>query len=252
MKKLLLLFSLLLVFTSCDDDDDVNPDSRVFMTFDPRFEGEDLTLGEEHTNVHNYPFAITEVKFYVSNLKLHHENGSTVDVSEIELIDILENKRTLEYVVPNGRYVGVSFGLGVPRQMNGTNDPDFMISQYPSGHPLNEQTSGMYWQWSSGYRFFSYEGRYSTDPQSTVVNDPFAFHIGTDTLYRQLDVFEKTVSLDGGGSAVYSFAIDVDSLFSTSLGEVDLAQVNAYHGSPSQLEDGIKVANNVARSIVLK
>ncbi|MCZ4408114.1 hypothetical protein O3Q51_04810 [Cryomorphaceae bacterium 1068] len=253
MKRLLLFTLIVFMAVSCDDDES-NPDSKLFLTFDPRFEGEDLQMGVTNTNVHDYPFNVSEIKFYVSNIRLHKSEGDFVELSDIELIAMQENRRSVEYVVPTGDYIGVSYDLGVPYMMNGTNDPDFSISQYPPGHPLSEVTSaGMYWQWSSGYRFFSFDGRFDLEPNTDeFLPMPFSFHTGTDTLFRELGLFEKSMDISPGETMLLSFAVDVDSIFATAADTIDLAQVTSFHGSPAQIETGIKLANNMSKAFVLK
>lgn len=253
MKMYVVLFLISLLAVSCDDDD-ARPDAKMFMTFDPRFDGEDFQMGETHTNVHGYPFQVSDIKFYISNLQLHKAGGGQVKISDIELIAMQDNRRSLEYLVPEGNYLGLSYDLGVPYEMNGANDPDFSISQFPVGHPLNETTSsGMYWQWSQGYRFFSFDGRYDIEPNTdSFLPTPFAFHTGTDTLFRELGLFEKVINLDPGQTLILPFAIDIDSIFATATDTIDLAEVSSFHGTEAQMETGIKLANNMAKAFVLK
>ncbi|HKK38341.1 MAG TPA: MbnP family protein [Cryomorphaceae bacterium] len=253
MKRFFFILLIASLTISCDDDES-NPDSKLFMTFDPRFGGDDLQMGENHTNIHGYPFNVSDIKFYVSNIRLHKTDGDYVQLSDIELIAMQDNRRSIEFVVQRGKYSGLSYDLGVPSAMNGTNDPDFSISQYPAGHPLSEVTSGgMYWQWASGYRFFSFDGRFDLEPNS----DPFlpmsfAFHTGTDTLFREVGMFEKSINIDSGETLLFAFAVDVDSIFATVADTINLAEVTSFHGSEAQLETGMKLANNMAKSFVLK
>lgn len=251
MKKIAFLFLGLLIFSACNDDE-TTPDSKVLMTFDPRFGGSDLHMGEIHENVHGYSFSTTDIKFYISNIRLHRNSGSDLVLSEIELIDFMENKRSLEFVIPNDDYTGISYDLGVPVEMNGTQNEDFNISLYSQDHPLSE-SNGMYWIWNTGYRFFIFEGRFDTEEnQSGPLPMTYAFHTGTDTLFRQLGPFTKTMSLSGGESVLLPFAIEVDSIFATATDTVDLEMENSFHGSPQQLDLGIKLANNMAKSFVLE
>jgi len=250
MKKIALLLLSLILFYGCKDDDP-SPDSKLLMTFDPRFGGSQTQMGEVHDNLHGYPFYTEAIKFYISNIRLHSDAGSELMLSEIELIDLMENKRSLEFVIPNGRYTGISYDLGVPVEMNGTQNPDFNIALYSNDHPLSE-SNGMYWIWNTGYRFFTFEGRYDTlDNETGTLPLTFAFHTGTDTLFRSLGPFSKNMNLDGGNTMLLPFVIEIDSIFATAADTVDLAMENSFHGSPQQLDLGIRMANNMAKSIVL-
>jgi len=253
MKRVFIIALIACFAVACNDEDDSNPDAKLFMTFDPRFEGEDLQLGETHTNLHGYPFYVEDVKFYISNIRLHQSSGDFVQVSDIDLIRIQENKRSLEFVVPRGIYSGLSYDLGVPHSMNGTNDPDFSISQYPTGHPLSEVTSaGMYWQWATGYRFFSLDGRFDLEANADVLQSPFSFHTGTDTLFREVGIFRKEMDINPGETVLFSFAVDIDSIFATAADTINLAEVTSFHGSEEEMETGIKLANNMSKAFVLK
>lgn len=250
MKKILPF--LFLALMACDDDDPSNPDAKLLMTFDPRFGGTEMQMGEVNENIHGYPFHVSGMKFYLSEITLLDEDSRETRLSEIELIDIAENRRTLEYVVPPGNYSGVKFGLGVPVELNGTNNPDFSTALYDANHPLSV-SNGMYWVWQTGYRFFIFEGRYDTVANNSgILPMSYAFHTGTDTLYRHLGPFSKNINIQAGSSKVLSFNLEVDSMFVSGSDTVDLAVESAFHGSAEEIDLGIKVANNLARSFVLK
>jgi hypothetical protein len=267
MKNALLILLLITLSVSCtkEDTDPLPPpnepaptdsvsvvDSTLTISFIPRFNGNGFDLGPTYENVLGYPFSTTEMKFYISNLNLHKLDGSTYELSEIELINIGENENVLEYEVPRGLYSGLSYNLGVPAEMNGTQDGNFNPAIYPAGHPLNEQESGMYWQWATGYRFFSFEGKYDTIPNSSAFLPlPYTYHTGIDTLFREVGFFQKTINTDTDDAPELFFFVDIDSIFATHADTVDFAESSAFHGMPNQMELGVKLANNMAKSFVL-
>ncbi|HKL02145.1 MAG TPA: MbnP family protein [Cryomorphaceae bacterium] len=243
------ILAIAVFVSSCDDDEDRDGTSLLIMTFDPRYEGVEIEIGDRIENLHGYPVEVTDMKFYISNMKLHLFNGNSIVLSDIELLDIRENKRALEFMVPSDSYSGISFDLGVPPNLNGTQNPDFMTSIYDPNHPLSE-SNGMYWTWQSGYRFFSFEGRCDTVPNvGEVLPLTFAFHTGTDTLFRSLPTFPEEVSLEPDEIKVVPFAIDVDSIFASATDTLDLKYERQFHGGFEQLPTGIKAANNTAASI---
>jgi hypothetical protein len=87
---------------------------------------------------------------------------------------------------------------------------------------------------------------------SGILPMAYAFHTGTDTLYRHLGPFSKNINIQAGSSKVLSFNLEVDSMFVSGSDTVDLAVESAFHGSAEEIDLGIKVANNLARSFVLK
>ncbi|MEM9052362.1 MAG: MbnP family protein [Bacteroidota bacterium] len=252
MKNFSLLLIAVFLLAGCNDDEESSPESKVFVTFNPRAGGEDLQLGETHTNMMDYPYSVSLMKFFISNIELITTDGTSIELSDIEIIDIGENKRTLEFTVPEGNYTGVRYDLGVPAEMNGVNDSTFSTAQYPAGHPLNEQTTQMYWQVSAGYKFFSFEGRYDIEPNDGLLPNTFLFHTGHDVLFREVGFFSKELDLSSGGNGLFEFAVDVDSIFVTSDDVVDLAFFDDFHGSMDLIDEAEKIANNMVRSFVLK
>ncbi|MFN2428968.1 MAG: MbnP family protein [Cryomorphaceae bacterium] len=245
----LLLIAFAVLFTACEEDEDRDGTSLIIMTFDPRYDGTELGIGDRMENVHGYPVELTDMKFYISNIKLH-TFGGTMALSDIELLDMRDNQRAIEFMVPSASYSGISFDLGVPPNLNGTQNPDFMTSIYDPNHPLSE-SNGMYWTWQSGYRFFSFEGRCDTVPNAgELLPMTFAFHTGTDTLFRSLPVFDKSISLQPDDVTVIPFAVDVDRIFASS-DTIDLGYERQFHGGLAQLPLGIKAANNSAAAIQL-
>jgi len=252
MRKIGVFLIVPLLLFGCKQEEVQSPDPKLFMTFNPRANGEDLLLGQSQTNQMDYSYSVSEMKMFLSDIELIGQNGKPISLSEIEIIDIARNKRTLEFTIPNGVYQGVRYNLGVPKQMNGVNDPEFSPSQYPIGHPLNEQTTQMYWQLNAGYKFFTLEGRYSTDPADAEPSRSFVFHTGHDTLFRTIGFFEKTFDLSKGGNALLNFSIEMDSIFISGQDTLDLAVFNSFHGSLEQLDHAEKLVDRMVRAFVLE
>lgn len=253
MKFNIQLFCLVLIglaFFSCNKDEEEEGLAKVLLTFDPRYEGESIQPGDRFSEVHNYPVEFTSMKFYLSNIELV-SGGEQKKLSDIEIISLDDNRVVLEFEVPSGSYSGVKFNLGVPSEMNGIEEsnPDFMMSIFDANHPLNED-EGMYWNWNTGYRFFSFEGNCdTTDVGSDPLSMQFAFHSGTDTLYRDLPIFNHSFSVDANQTKIIPFEIDMATLFASSEDTIDLKHERAYHGHFNQLPLGIKFANNSAASL---
>ncbi len=253
----LLLFTFLsgFAFTACDSDDSTPPidndEPKLLITFDPSFNGNEIHLGDKFVNVHGCTVQLTNLKFHVSNITLHTAGGQEQLLSEIELIDVKNHHRTLEYLVPAGDYTGISFDLGVPSQLNGTTNPDFLVSVYSPTHPLSE-SNGMYWAWQSGYRFFIFEGRFDTVPDVTYdLPNTFAFHSGMDTLFREIAPFALNYNASAGNVRHLMFSVDVEKIFAHQNDTINLWYEREFHGSLAQLDLGIRFANNTAASFRL-
>jgi hypothetical protein len=252
-KNLFLLATAAIFLISCNDDEVEQPtpvEPQMTLNFSPYFNGSELGIAERFVNVHGYPVEVTDLTFYVSNIQVHDGDVIT-DLSEIEIINVRNAETTLTFMLPIGNYDAVSFDLGVPQDLNGTANPDFLTSVYDPTHPLSE-SNGMYWIWQTGYRFCKFEGRYDT-VSTTAPSLPltFALHSGRDTLFRTLDPFP--VAMTAGDGAVYDldFAVDIDKVFLNGSDSLNLKYENSFHGSLSNLDVGIKFANNSAAAFRL-
>ncbi len=251
----LLFIGLSGLMLSCNPDDDTpTPDSaepKMLISFEPNFDGQEVHIGDRFVNVHGCTVELSNMKFYISNLKLYRANGDIAQISDIELIDVKNHIRTLDFEIPAGDYTGVSFDLGVPQELNGTANPDFLVSVYSQSHPLSE-SNGMYWAWQSGYRFFIFEGRFDTIPDATYdLPRTFAFHSGLDTLFREVGFFSKTFTAATGQTKHLMFSVDIEKIFATENDTINLWHEREFHGSLSQLNLGLRYANNTAASFRL-
>jgi hypothetical protein len=254
MIRFLKALALIVAFStivSCNSDDEEPTDgsSRLVLTFDPRYQGEVLGLGDRFSNPHNYSVEITDMKFYISDIEAIREDGSVQQLSEVELLDIRSNKRSVSFDVSPGSYSSIRFSLGVPVELNGTDNEDNNIAIYDVNHPLSEN-NGMYWTWESGYRFFVLEGRFDTTiTEAPTLPQLFSFHSGRDTLYRELPAFQYAFNLPAGSTQLVEFGIDLDKIFVGASDVVDLQWDTQFHGSFSQMDLGIRFANNSAGAI---
>lgn len=113
--------------------------------------------------------------FYVSELYLGDQMLS--EVLFVDPSDSLYSNYTLSVDKSDDE---LSFGLGVPSQLNSM-DP----TVFETSHPLSSAFA-MYWTWASKYRFLKVEGRFngSGDLSNAGSNSAIIWHTGTDGLYR--------------------------------------------------------------------
>ncbi len=253
MLRNVLLVCLAALMFACDKDDEqptTKEEPRLILSFDPLVNGTEIQLNERFTNPQGYRVEATQIQFYLAHIKLH-SGSSTIDLEEIAIISIEGNKRTLEFDIPEGDYTALSFDLGVPVELNGTQNPDFTTSLYDPDHPLSVN-NGMYWGWAAGYRFFSFDGRCDTSGSMADFEAlPFTFHTGRDTLYREVDEFAKSFSAKNGDVVHFQFGVELNTIFDGPAGTVDLSSDRSFHGSPDQMKLGTTLAGNSAASFVL-
>ena len=149
--------------------------------------------------------AVDLFHFYVSDLRAGDQLLS--DVLFVDPSDSAFSTYTLDL---QRKADEISFGLGVPSDMNAM-DP----TSFETTHPLSSAYA-MYWTWASKYRFLKAEGRFNAggDLTNAATNSGIIWHTGTDALYRTR-TFD--VSVRPGDRLVVK--IDLDFL----LGNVSLA-----------------------------
>lgn len=152
--KRLPLVLLPLVFSiSCSEDR-----MPVDISFGATFQGRDIDCTTEAVS-------LTDLRFFVSELALIDEQGRSYRVPmlrddrwqtrDVALIDLEDGQgtctngtqdihSTISGTVAAGRYVGVSFVVGVPFDLNHLNP---LLAEAP----LND--AAMHWHWRSGYKF---------------------------------------------------------------------------------------------------
>ena len=194
--KYLSLASLLTVFllSSCrSGDKEVTVEFQLVQNGTPYTMSSPFSKGDT-------AIALDLFHFYISELTIGDQLIS--DVLFVDPSDSTYSNYTLNL---EKRASYVSFGLGVPEDMNALDPTTFETS-----HPLSSAFA-MYWTWASKYRFIKAEGRFnaSGDLSDAANNDGIIWHTGTDPLYRTttLDVDVRT-----GDHIV--FKLDLDKLIS--------------------------------------
>lgn len=153
-----------------------------------------------------------DLRFYISDVRLIKEDGTTVPVimnadgkwqsRGAALLDF-ENKSgtctggttttdtntSISFQYTSGSYTGIQFVLGLTDDLNRI--------QNTSESPFN--IGGMYWSWTSGYKFVRFEYRHENVTNNTL------FHLGSQSCIGSANPvscaqpFRKTVRLTKSG-----------------------------------------------------
>lgn len=164
-----------------------------------------------------------DLKLYLCDVQLQNTAGTWVSTNPYFLVDFSKNHvaaktqhgkegERFNLFIPAGTYQAIRFGLGLKPEYNRL-DP----TTFPSSHPLSLY-QGMYWDWNSGYRFFLMEGMTDTTTSSSAPALPFAYHLGTDTLYQELsfefsDLVVQTPDRDGTELPALRMELDLFRIF---------------------------------------
>jgi len=244
MKKSIriIAFSLIIApfifISSCKDkhddhshDDDAPGTGEIEFMFEHKFGSSPFTLNSDNYFVTSSQDSIKfrAMNYYVSNIILHKEDGGTwVQPESYHLVKLgTSSIETFKISnVPTGKYVGVTYTIGVDSTRN--------VSGAQTGalDPVNS----MFWSWNTGYIFIKAEG---TSPQSTGTDNDVTFHVGgfnnalgnnaVQTKHETFggDVLElkKSDHGHGHGKSIH-YHIHIDKLFDGDGGKISLDAIN--------------------------
>ena len=123
MKKIILLFALAVVALGCKKDDDGGEPTpqnvSVDFKFTQNFGGIPVTQADFNSSVYTNAagnfLSISKLRYLISRISLHKADGTSVDFTEYQLVDLTEpTTLTLSPALnaTTGDYTGISFIYG--------------------------------------------------------------------------------------------------------------------------------------------
>lgn len=178
--KHLAIVLLAITIVSClsnNDDEILDGKGTLEIKFDNAYKTSDLLLGTTtYDAMETEKVNINAVKYIVSNIRFEKNDGSIFEYPKessffiVDEADAASQKFTLNNI-PEGDYSKITFGIGVDQEtyLKGAEDQGELLAK--------AQEMGMMWSWQAGYKFFLFEGNYTS---STVTEETaFAFHMGS-------------------------------------------------------------------------
>ena len=240
---------LSLFLGACGEESTSTPplETKLHLKFIPTYNGQTLSIDSVYTNSFGQRLRVENIQFYLSNIYVHNGSDSTL-LKQAFLCNLIQ-PQTLSLIVSPQSFSSLSFGVGVPGNLNKNVDP----SQYANSNPLSVQGSnGMFWYWNTGYIFVKVEGRYElTGSPNVPLMDSYAFHLGDDPLYRVLHFNAGSVSLADGDSRTLNIEVTMDSIFNSSSDPIDLSIDNLTH-TTSNFPLAERVTNNFVSAFHLQ
>ena len=194
MKKILYKAIVILAvstsITACSNDNNedlTNETGKIGLKFDNAYGDNDLILETQtNTTANSEVLKINLVRYIVSNIVLTKEDGTTFTYPKDKSYFIADEDSESGYKfvlndVPTGDYTKVKFGIGVDKeqwQLGATGQGDFLAQA---------QAADLIWSWSAGYKFFAFEGTFTSPTVATPAQ--FMIHTGqTGTAYNYTEV----------------------------------------------------------------
>ncbi len=198
-----------LVFTSCEKDKPIATD--ITINFTHTVDGSDLiTNSMIYTNEAGEDYDIQTLKYLISDITLHAEDGSSLQLDAVHFIDI-SDESTFSFTyndVPNDNYTSISFDMGLDTAKNINNL--YINESYHSAMAWPETNGG-------GYHYMKLEGAYNND--STFYNTHTGGTMGGDYSFNNVEDISLTVDDDLG-----DVSINVNM------------EINNWYNSPNQIE----------------
>lgn len=251
MNKPLLFLAAAVFIGACRKDEPVAPAPtdpematlRVHVV--PEWEGQPFEAFTEYLAPGGIRFQAEMLRFYLSDIRAVSATGEEL-LSTVKLLDVGNGASSFDLSVPEGTWLGLRAGLGLPHDLNYTN-----VALYGDSHPMSVNT-GMYWSWATGYKFVLFDGRFNPDPLSTgALLSPFSVHTGMDTCYTTVDLFPALpFSTVKGLATDVTLRVKVDGFLQTPEETIDVVTENQSHGANYPL--ALKLTRNVKRSLSLE
>jgi hypothetical protein len=174
---LFAMLALLLVSAACESDDPTGTEAPISVTayFNLNIDGAPLQRNSMiYSNPSGTVYSIKELRFIISDLKLHADDGRTVTLKNVHYYDVNEPSTQAIHVMnlPHANFISLSFTFGLDASKN-------LRNKYPS-IPLV-----MVWPAALGedlgYHYMQLEGNYETTPGGATGG--YTTHTGP----RQLD-----------------------------------------------------------------
>ena len=250
---IILSFSLILAFVSCDKNDDPTPEAAtgtLAFQFKAQYGDESLVLYEPYTHPNGSQLIFSDLSFYISDLSLIREDGKALRLKEIDRIRLndghadaaaaAEGTAYLIDDIPAGNYMGVHIGIGVKDSLNAMRPEDF-----PFDHPLSQ--SGQYWTGWQSYIFVRTEGKADT-LNSGVFDLDLALHTGGDTTYRVKE-FIRPIEISMGNRSEFPIVIDYRDFLVPADGDpYDFIATPQIH-TLNHVEEAIELADNFQKAL---
>lgn len=252
MKNLIfiLIASLAFSFTACDDDDNAPMEETtgaLELTFALKYQDEPLVYFDPYYYEDSLLMGVSRVNMFLSNFFADDQLVKDVffaDFEEVSTSDLAAEGITLRIdEVPTGSYSNLSFGVGVPEEMNGKEPADF-----PSDHPLSKVSE--YWAGWSSYIFAKLEGNLDLTEDGSRETG-FSFHTGGEGVYRNL-TYDMPFTVAEDEATEIRFEIDFKEIFRLGSDEyLNLREIQGAHNE-GDVDVMSQISDNYSNAIRLQ
>lgn len=173
----LILIVFLLSISACKKEE--NTEVQLTLSFNHNIDGETLEFDTiKYTNAYGNKYSVSTLKYFVSDVTLHNEDGTQINFDFIFYVDA-RDEMTMSYTsankIPVGNYTSLSFTFGIDSAQNQTGifpNPPQNLMEWPAAM-------------GGGYHYMKLEGKF--DSVNVVKN--YQTHTGpTDGIDNSFEV----------------------------------------------------------------
>jgi len=184
------------------------------------------SIGDTVLYQETMPLRLEKFKCYIDNISIRNIDGNWISSGSIDLLEFLQTDEltTAEFAASEMKrgveIDAIRFGIGVDPFYNLLDNAPITFA---NDHPLGTVGgAGMYWTWETGYIFTKFEGKVALS-EGEAFTHPFAFHTGTDDLYREVIIeLQESVCIAAEELHEFNISIDLNSSIASSEDEIDL------------------------------
>ena len=191
---------------NCPDSCIYPPAPSFTINFTQTIDGVDLTTNTMiYTNSAGENYDIQTLKYLISDITLHADDGNTLVLDEVHFIDISDSSTfsfTPDYVA-NNNYTSISFDMGLDPTKNSSN---FYVNE--------DFHATMFWPepMGGGYHYMKLEGAYIND--STFYNTHTGGTMGMDYSFNNSSSISLNVN-DDMGDVTIDINMEINNWYKT-------------------------------------
>lgn len=208
-----------------------------------RFGNENLLYNEVYTLTNGQKVKFTNIKFFLSNIRLVREDDMEFELKDVMLINLAEpSSMTFNAGEMNQSFKGIRFDVGLDSTTNQT-DP----SGQPSSSPLSDQD--MYWTWIK-YVFYKFEGYADLDGSNNFLT-LLLYHIGANSNHHSQQINFVSLPSDPEGNIELSLVFDMKKVLEAAGNTVNLQTETVTHTDDNPAL-AAKISLNFANSFTVE
>ncbi|SMD36817.1 hypothetical protein SAMN04488029_3084 [Reichenbachiella faecimaris] len=237
LSKISVFLSVALVLGACSSDNNTEETKTVTFSFEVQADDQPLVFDDKkYLTPLNQLISFERINIYVSNVQLKGSSSGDlfIETDSYHLISFDAENGTANFEITNVpatlKVHEIILSIGVDTDANTSIDHVGDL----------DPTNGMAWDWNTGYKFLSLEGRYFDGDEP--LGEEIKMHIGTDKNYYSR-IFNVGEPVNLKEKDTFHFLVDGKAPFE----HIDLSEGTVFMND----ERGDEVAQNYRDGLII-